>query len=102
MFPIISRNLTSKLIVFISALMRIPAINLESVIRLLWLFPISIAALVFLVGMRKGYALHGATMNPIFLPPSFSQAIQYIRERQNRDVVFGATSTRNSAQQLED
>jgi hypothetical protein len=39
---------------------------------------------MFLIGARKGYALHGATLDPIYLPPSFSEAVQYVRDQQNR------------------
>ena len=38
----------------------------------------------FLIGIRRGYALQGATISPIYLPPSFSEAIQYVREQQSR------------------
>ena len=57
---------------------------METAIGLLWLVPISLAALLFLIGARKGYALHGATLEPIYLPPSFGEAVQYMREQQSR------------------
>jgi hypothetical protein len=46
----------------------------------LWLLPITITFLIFLVQARKGYALHGASIKPILLPASFKEAIEYIRK----------------------
>jgi len=83
--PIVSRPLISRLELLISELLPTGAINLETIFRLVWLVPISFAVIVFLVGMRKGYALHGASVNPVFLPPAFGPAVQYIREMQNRE-----------------
>jgi glycosyltransferase involved in cell wall biosynthesis len=82
--PIISRRLTSRLVFLLSGLVRIGGFSPESVIRLLWLLPVSIAAIVFLFGLRKGYALHGPTIEPVFLPPAFSDAVQYVREMQTQ------------------
>jgi hypothetical protein len=48
------------------------------------MLPLLIALLAFGFGARKGYALHGATLKPIFLPQSFDDTIKYIRDRQDR------------------
>ena len=58
--------------------------RIEAVTGFLWVFPISLAAILFLIGIRRGYALQGATISAIYLPPSFSEAIQYVREQQSR------------------
>jgi hypothetical protein len=84
--PIISRTLTSRLTALASVFLSLRGINMEGVIRFLWLIPISIGVIVFLIGMRQGYALQGATIKPIFLPPSFSQAVQYVRDMQNQEI----------------
>jgi hypothetical protein len=97
--PIISRTLTSRLTILASGLMRIGGINIEAAIRLLCLVPISIGVIVFLIGMRQGYALNGATIAPVFLPPSFSQAVQYVREMQSKGIVGGSTDTGHSAEE---
>ncbi|HXZ90338.1 MAG TPA: glycosyltransferase [Candidatus Dormibacteraeota bacterium] len=89
--PIISRHLTTRLQFLLSGL--IPtSINLEAVIRLLWVIPIALAAIVFIIGMRKGYALHGASMNPVFLSPAFGKSVQYIREIQDREIAGNRTT----------
>ncbi len=82
--PIISRTLTSRLAVLASSLVPNAGTRMETAVGLLWVFPISLAAILFLIGARKGYALHGATLDPIYLPPSFGEAVQYIREQQSR------------------
>ena len=90
--PIISPQLTSKLQLLLSGLLAASVVSVGTVIRFLWLVPITVAVLVFLVGMRKGYALHGVSMNPVFLPPAFGEAVQYIREIQNRGLTENASS----------
>jgi hypothetical protein len=82
--PIISRTLTSRVMVLASSLIPNAGTRIETVIGFLWVVPISLAAAMFLIGARKGYALHGATLDPIYLPPSFSEAVQYVRDQQNR------------------
>ncbi|MGA3110322.1 MAG: glycosyltransferase family 4 protein [Candidatus Bathyarchaeia archaeon] len=82
--PIISRTLTSSLVVLASSLVPNAGTRVETAVGLLWVVPISLAAILFLIGARKGYALHGATLDPIYLPPSFGEAVQYIREQQSR------------------
>jgi len=85
-FPIISRTLTSRLSILLSRLVPFVGFNPETVIRYLSILPISIALILFLIGMREGYSLQGATLKPIFLPSSFSEAVQYVREMQTRRV----------------
>jgi glycosyltransferase involved in cell wall biosynthesis len=81
--PIIRRTLTSGLASTITYLVPSMHSQVERLIGLLWVVPITVAAIIFLVGVRKGFALHGATLDPIHLPASFTEAIQYIREMQN-------------------
>ena len=100
-FPIISRKLTVMVIDIASSLLHAGSINVELVVRFLWLLPILAATIIFLIGTRKGYALHGATMNPVFLPPSFEQAIQYLRE-QNRGVVGMVENQASSTNEVEE
>jgi len=93
--PIISRHLTSRLELLASSLFPIALVRVESAVRFLWLIPISIAAIAFLIGMRRGYALHGASMTPVFLSPAFGQAVQYIREMKNREINGNPTTNRD-------
>jgi hypothetical protein len=64
--------------------------------------PISFAAIVFLIGMRKGYALHGASMNPVFLAPAFGKSVQYIREIQNREIAGNRTIVQDETEASEE
>jgi glycosyltransferase involved in cell wall biosynthesis len=82
--PVISRALTSRLVLLIAYLSPNAASQAEKVIGLLWIAPICIAGAILLLGARKGYSLHGATLEPIHLSASFGDAIQYIREMQNK------------------
>jgi hypothetical protein len=75
------------------------SVSPETVIGLLWLLPISIGLIVFLTGMRNGYALHGATVDPVFLPPSFNQAVQYVREMQNQGITNNQGQTKDVAEE---
>ena len=55
----------------------------ESNLRLLLavgIAPLVIGAALFGISLRKGYALQGAKTSPIFLPPSFRETIERIRE----------------------
>jgi len=83
--PIISRTLTSKLVFLVTSLVPTMKLQLSQLLANLWLIPISIALLLFLTGARMGFALHGARLIPIYLPQSFSETVQYIRELQDRD-----------------
>jgi glycosyltransferase involved in cell wall biosynthesis len=82
--PIISRGLISSFEYFIVRFVPAGTVGLEAIIRVLWVVPVSIGAIAFLVGMRKGFAFHGASINTIFLPSAFGKTVQYVREMQNR------------------
>jgi hypothetical protein len=82
--PIISRTLTSRLALLLAYLIPNMASQVERLIGLLWIAPVTFAAAIFLIGARKGYSLHGATLEPIYLPASFGDAIHYIREMQTK------------------
>jgi len=92
--PIISRTLTSRVVILVSSVIPKGGMSIETFVDVLWLVPIALATLGFLVGARKGYALHGATLDPVYLPPSFKQAVQYIREVQDRTLEKGLIVTR--------
>jgi len=79
-FPVVSRTLTSRIVLLLIGLMPNLRLEISQVLGALWLLPISAASLFFAAKLRKGYALHGARMHPIFLSPSFREAIKYIRE----------------------
>jgi D-inositol-3-phosphate glycosyltransferase len=83
--PIISRTLTSKVVFLVTTIVPTIKLQLSQVLANLWLIPISVALLLFLTGARRGFALHGARLVPIYLPQSFSEAIRYIRELRDRD-----------------
>lgn len=85
--PIISRTLTSRLILFAINLAPNVTKELPQTLANLWLIPITLATVLFLTGTRKGYALHGTRQTPIFLPQSFTEAIEYVREMQAVDYV---------------
>jgi glycosyltransferase involved in cell wall biosynthesis len=91
--PIISRTLTSRIVILAARLVPKAGIPIETLIGAIWLVPIALATIVFLIGARKGYALHGATLNPVYLPPSFKEAVQYIRDVQDRTLEKGAIVT---------
>jgi hypothetical protein len=84
-YPIISRTLTSEIVLLMTSIVPTIKLQLSQVLANLWLIPISIAILLFLTGARRGFALHGARLSPIYLPQSFGEAVQYIREVQDRD-----------------
>jgi len=76
--PIVTRTITSPIVSLTTGLL--PEINKERFYTDFWVIPITVAFLIFLVRARKGYALHGVGANSIFLPPSFGEAIEYIRK----------------------
>jgi glycosyltransferase involved in cell wall biosynthesis len=82
-FPIVSRTLTSKIDIVAAGLLPGLRVQLLQAIANLWLVPISLALLLFLIRGRKGYAIQGARLSPIFLPHSFKEPIQYIHEKQD-------------------
>jgi Glycosyl transferases group 1 len=100
--PIISRTLTSNVIALTSVVLPSARVSIEAIFPVLCLFPISAAVIIFLIGIRKGYALNGATIEPIFLPPSFSQAVQYIREMQDRRTPYGPANIPSSSESLDE
>lgn len=84
MFPIISRSLTARAVDLIATL--IPTIKtlIAQALPAIILSPLLVSILLFALGARKGYALHGATLKPIYFPQSFGETIQYIREGQDK------------------
>ena len=82
-FPIVSRTLTSKIDIVAASLLPGLRVQLLQALANLWLVPISLALLLFLIRGRKGYAIQGARLSPIFLPHSFKESIQYIHEKQD-------------------
>ena len=82
--PIISRTLTSRLDLILTSLIPSLRTGLPQILATIWTVPISVALLLFLIRARKGFALHGATPEPIYLPQSFGEAIEYIREVQGK------------------
>ena len=83
--PIISRTLTSRLVSLIINTLPTIKLQLTQLLANLWLVPISIALLLFLAGARKGFALHGARLSPIYLSRSFGEAVEYIRQLLDED-----------------
>src|SRR5208282_3739803 len=82
--PIISRSLTSKIPYLITTLASSLGVDTGLILGTIWIVPVTISLLFFLYTARKGYALHGPTFNPIYLPQSFSEAIEYIRDMQDQ------------------
>jgi D-inositol-3-phosphate glycosyltransferase len=82
--PIISRTLTSRFDLMLVTLVPSIAGVLPRILANIWTIPISIALLVFLIRARMGFALHGATPEPMYLPQSFGDAVEYVREKQDR------------------
>lgn len=54
----------------------------QRILSFIFLVPVSVALILFAFGARKGYALHGASLQPVYLPQPFSEAIGHIREMQ--------------------
>jgi D-inositol-3-phosphate glycosyltransferase len=82
-FPIVSRTLTSTIILTATNLLPSLRLQLQQIVASLWLVPILAATLLFLVRARKGYAINGPRRSYLFLPQSFKEAIQFIREEQD-------------------
>ena len=82
-FPIISTTLTSKIGILAASLLPGLRVQLLQALANLWLVPISLALLLFLLRGRRGYAIQGARLSPVFLPHSFKEPIQYIHEKQD-------------------
>jgi D-inositol-3-phosphate glycosyltransferase len=84
LFPIISIAFSSWVVsIAISVFPNIKS-ELTQILLTIWLVPLLIALLLFLVRARKGYAIRTATPAPTYLPHSFSEAIQHIREMQDK------------------
>jgi len=82
--PIISGSITSEMFLTLGTI-PVLGIELSRILAVLWAFPIIGAFVVFLLQVRKGYALHGATLKPIYLPHSFRDAIAFIRDNQSNN-----------------
>jgi D-inositol-3-phosphate glycosyltransferase len=84
LFPIISVPLSSWIVTMAVGVFPNVKSELTQILLIIWLVPIFIALPLFLVRARKGYALRTATPAPTYLPRSFSEAIQHIREMQDK------------------
>ncbi|MGA2783826.1 MAG: glycosyltransferase [Candidatus Bathyarchaeia archaeon] len=98
--PIISRPLTSEIPYIITPLASSLGVDTGLILASVWTVPITASLLIFLYTARKGYALHGPTLDPIYLPQTFSEAIQYIRGVQ--DQIQFESRMNNSANEPED
>jgi len=83
LFPIISRTVTDALDNLIISL--IPPISkvFPQIVLLGIMLPSLVGFIKFGLGARKGFALHGATLKPIFLPQSFGEVIRHVRDIQD-------------------
>jgi len=90
--PILSRSLTSRFVSIITLVVPSITQNLSQVLADIWVIPISVAFILFLFKARKGYALNGPSLSPIYLPPSFSEAIDRIRSIQQEQVQSPSTN----------
>lgn len=86
LLPIISRSITSAAV---SLVIRILP-NFRQLLPYVSIVPALVGLLLFLYGTRRGYALHGPSMEPAYLPQPFGEAIQYVREKQDHPVPNGA------------
>jgi D-inositol-3-phosphate glycosyltransferase len=84
LFPIISISLSSWIVSIAVGLLPNVKSELVEILLIIWLVPAFIALPLFLVRARKGYGLRTAAPTPIYLPRSFSEAIQHVREMQDR------------------
>jgi D-inositol-3-phosphate glycosyltransferase len=95
-FPIISRTLTSRILLFALGFLPTLKAQLPEILPNIWLVPISIALLLFLLSARKGYALRTGTVGQIYLPRSFTDAIDYVREAQDKVQSASVSAEENS------
>ena len=79
LLPVISRSITSAAV---SLVIRILP-NFRQILPYVSMVPALVGLILFLYGTRKGYALHGPSMKPAYLPQPFGEAVQYIREMQD-------------------
>lgn len=101
--PIFSRTLMARLEVLIRSLVSninlqdplikslISSINFQSEIPntfldLIPMIPISVGLLLFILRARAGFALHGTSVRPVYLPHPFKQAVAYIRDIQDKAI----------------
>jgi glycosyltransferase involved in cell wall biosynthesis len=80
--PILSRTFTSKFVSLITLLVPNIRPNLPQILADIWTLPVTVTFIIFLFRARKGYALHGPTRKPIYLPPSFGEAVDRVRSIQ--------------------
>jgi len=95
-FPVISRTLTSRILLFALDLLPNLKPHLPGILRILWLIPIAIALLLLLLSARKGYALRTGTASQIYLPRSFTDVIDYIRDAQDKGQSSALNAEENS------
>jgi hypothetical protein len=93
MFPIVTRNLTGRVVALLTDLMPWVRSQMPFFVASIWIIPILVASLIFVARLRKGYALHGARLNPIFLPPEFGEAVQFVRQVKDRGLPTEAEGT---------
>ena len=79
-FPVVSRTLTSRIVLLLIGLTPNLSGEILQAMNVFWLVPVLAASVFFAAKLRKGYAVHGARMSPIFLSPSFREAIEYMRQ----------------------
>ncbi len=94
LFPIISRSVTSTVELVAIAMLPNLRTELPRILEVFWLVPFLIGLLVFVIRARKGFALRTGAAREIYLPQSFSEAIQHIREM--HDKVFYKTVAESS------
>jgi D-inositol-3-phosphate glycosyltransferase len=98
-FPIISRTLTSRILLFALGLLPNLKAQLPKMLPSIWLVPISIALLLFLLSARNGFVLRTGTLGQIYLPRSFTDAIDYIREGQDKVQSDSISAEENSGKE---
>jgi D-inositol-3-phosphate glycosyltransferase len=84
LFPIVSRTVTARIDELIVALIPDKILGLQQEPVILTLLPATVAFLFFLNGARRGFALQGAALTPVYLPQSFAEAVTYIRKMQDQ------------------
>ena len=83
-FPIASIPVTSWIATSLATLLANHEFLVPRILAYFSLIPLSAALVLFAIGARRGYALHGATLKPIYLPQSFSEAIEHMRQIQDQ------------------
>jgi D-inositol-3-phosphate glycosyltransferase len=98
-FPIISRTLTSRILLFASRFLPSLKAQLPQILAGIWLIPISIAALLFLMSIRTGFALRTGTTGQVYLPRSFAEAVDYVREVQDKAHPISVTTPEDAGKE---